>query len=124
MQALTAVRRDLELGPVHLRWFELDRDTKCDFATVIAVSLADPALGYLLAPPFDAGLYGKATVAATPPVIWVRTSLTPPMAAVAVAHEARHLWQEAQWSDQSIHPRSARKMRRRICGGHRSHGVD
>jgi hypothetical protein len=104
MRALMAVRRDLELGPAHIRWFKLDRHAKCDFSIAIKVSLEDRALGNLLLPPFDPDLRGKAVSAAIPPAIWVRTSLTPPIAAITVAHEARHLWQEAHWNDQDHSP--------------------
>jgi len=36
---------------------------------------------------------------ADPPVVWLRATLRPPIAALVAAHEARHLWQQLTLGD-------------------------
>ena len=83
-EALEAVARDLRLPRVKVRWFKGARAYWDD---------TDAAL-YALSSRLRPGLQGAAVPAVDPPVIWLRGTLRPAVAALLAAHEARHLWQE------------------------------
>ncbi len=83
-EALAAVVKDLGLPRIRVRWFKGAR--ACHDAADAALS----ALASRIRP----GLQGAAVPAVEPPVIWLRATLRPAVAALLSAHEARHLWQE------------------------------
>ncbi len=83
-EALDAVAQDLRLPPLRVRWFRGARAHWDD---------TDPAL-YALSSRIRPGLHGAAVSAVEPPVIWLRATLRPAVAALLAAHEARHVWQE------------------------------
>jgi hypothetical protein len=82
--ALEAVLTDLRLPRVRVRWFKGARAYWDD---------SDAAL-YALSSRIRTGLQGAAVAAVEPPVIWLRATLKPAVAALLAAHEARHVWQE------------------------------
>jgi hypothetical protein len=88
-EALDAVLKDLRLPRVQVRWFRGAHGYWDD---------ADAAL-YALSSRMRAGLQGAAVAAVDPPVIWLRATLRPAVAALLAAHEARHLWQERTLSE-------------------------
>jgi hypothetical protein len=83
-EALDTVASDLQLPRVRIRWFKGARACWDDM---------DDAL-YALSTRIRPGLQGAAVPAAEPPVIWLRATLRPGVAALLAAHEARHLWQQ------------------------------
>jgi hypothetical protein len=83
-ETLDAVARDLRLPRVRVRWFKGARAFWDD---------TDAAL-YLLSSKIRPRLLGAAVSAVEPPVIWLRATLKPAVAALLAAHEARHVWQE------------------------------
>jgi hypothetical protein len=83
-EALEAVTKDLGLPRLRVRWFKGARGYWDD---------ADAAL-YALSSKIRPRLLGAAVPAVEPPVIWLRATLRPGVAALLAAHEARHLWQE------------------------------
>src|SRR5204863_6264030 len=83
-EALDAVARDLRLPRVRVRWFKGAR------AYWDGADQALTALSSRIRP----GLQGAAVPGVDPPVIWLRATLRPAVAALLAAHEARHLWQE------------------------------
>jgi hypothetical protein len=83
-EALAAVARDLGLPRIRVRWFKGSR---------VHHDAEDAALS-ALASRIRPGLQGAAVPAVDPPVIWLRATLRPAVAALLAAHEARHLWQE------------------------------
>jgi hypothetical protein len=83
-QTLGAVATDLGLPGVLVRWFKGARAYWDD---------ADSAL-CALSSRIRPGLKGAAVPAVEPPVIWLRATLRPAIAALVAAHEARHLWQQ------------------------------
>jgi hypothetical protein len=83
-EALGTVLGDLRLPAVKVRWFKGARPCWDD---------TDEAL-YALSSRIRPGLQGAAVPAVEPPVIWLRATLRPAVAALLAAHEARHLWQE------------------------------
>ena len=83
-QALHPVVVDLHLPRVHVRWFK---------GTRACWDERDEAL-YALSGRIRPGLEGAAVSAVDPPVIWLRATLRPAVAALLAAHEARHLWQQ------------------------------
>lgn len=93
--ALAAVEYDLEIGPIRIRWFKLKSGVTWDPCD------QDIAFAVLNGPPIDRTMLGKAVVAegVEPQVIWLRARMKPAIAAVIVAHEARHLWQDKNWDD-------------------------
>jgi hypothetical protein len=82
-EALDAVARDLRLPRMQVRWFKGAR---------AHWDAADAAL-YALASRIRPGLKGASVSFVDPPVIWLRATLRPAVAALLAAHEARHLWQ-------------------------------
>jgi hypothetical protein len=82
--ALGAVTRDLRLPVAKIRWFRGARPYWDD---------ADAALN-ALSSSIRPGLHGATVGTVDPPVIWLRATLRPAVAALLAAHEARHLWQE------------------------------
>jgi hypothetical protein len=89
-EALEAVTRDLGLSRVRVRWFKGARGYWDD---------ADAAL-YALSSKIRPRLLGAAVSALEPPVIWLRATLKPGLAALLAAHEARHIWQERTLAEQ------------------------
>src|SRR5262245_63259863 len=83
-EALEAVTKDLGLPRLRVRWFRGARGYWDD---------ADAAL-YALSSRIRPGLQGASVSALEPPVIWLRATLRPAVAALLAAHEARHVWQE------------------------------
>jgi len=83
-EALEAVAKDLRLPRVQVRWFKGARGYWDD---------TDAAL-YALSSRIRPGLQGASVSALEPPVIWLRATLRPAVAALLAAHEARHVWQE------------------------------
>jgi len=83
-EALDAVGRDLGLPRLRVRWFRGSRAYWDE---------SDAAL-YALSSRIRPGLQGAAVSAVEPPVIWLRATLRPAVAALLAAHEARHVWQE------------------------------
>ena len=83
-QTLAAVGKDLDLPRLCVRWFKGARGYWDD---------TDAAL-YALSSKIRPRLLGAAVSAVEPPVIWLRASLKPAVAALLAAHEARHVWQE------------------------------
>jgi hypothetical protein len=83
-EALRAVTSDLGLPRVLVRWF---RGARAHW------DAADAAL-YGLSSSIRPGLKGAAVSTVEPPVIWLRATLRPGIAALVAAHEARHLWQQ------------------------------
>jgi hypothetical protein len=83
-EALGAVVRDLSLPRLAVRWFKGARGHRGEGDAALS------ALGARIHP----GLKGAAVPASEPPVIWLRASLRPALAALVAAHEARHLWQQ------------------------------
>ncbi|HXJ78267.1 MAG TPA: hypothetical protein VMS64_06240 [Candidatus Methylomirabilis sp.] len=82
--ALEAVVKDLQLPRLRVRWFK----GACGYWDD-----TDAAL-YALSSKIRPRLLGAAVSAVEPPVIWLRATLKPPVAALLAAHEARHVWQE------------------------------
>ena len=82
--ALEAVARDLALPRMRVRWFKGARGYWDD---------TDAAL-YALSSKIRPRLLGAAVSSVEPPVIWLRATLKPAVAALLAAHEARHVWQE------------------------------
>ena len=87
-EALAAVVKDLGLPRVTVRWFRGAR------AYWDETDAALSALASRIRP----GLQGASVPAVEPPVIWLRATLRPAVAALLSAHEARHLWQERNLS--------------------------
>ena len=83
-EALAAVATDLRLPRLQVRWFRGARG--CRDHEDAALS----ALSSTIRP----GLHAAAVSAVEPPVIWLRATLRPAVAALLAAHEARHVWQE------------------------------
>ncbi len=83
-EALEAVAKDLRLPRMRVRWFKGARGDWDD---------TDAAL-YALSSRIRSSLHGAAVSAVEPPVIWLRATLKPAVAALLAAHEARHVWQE------------------------------
>jgi len=83
-EALEAVAADLRLPRLRVRWFKGARGCWDD---------GDAAL-YALSSKIRPGLLGAAVSGVEPPVIWLRATLKPAVAALLAAHEARHVWQE------------------------------
>jgi hypothetical protein len=83
-EVLDAVAQDLRLPQLKVRWFRGARALWDD---------TDAAL-YALSSRIRPGLKGAAVSAVEPPVIWLRATLRPAVAALLAAHEARHVWQE------------------------------
>lgn len=83
-EALAAVAKDLGIPRVQVRWFKGANGYWDE---------SDAAL-YALSSKIRAGLHGAAVSALEPPVIWLRATLRPAVAALLAAHEARHVWQE------------------------------
>ncbi len=83
-EALEAVTKDLRLPRLQVRWFKGARGYWDD---------TDAAL-YALSSKIRPGLHGAAVSALDPPVIWLRATLRPAVAALLAAHEARHVWQD------------------------------
>lgn len=83
-ETLDAVRRDLRLPRMQVRWF---RGARAYW------DLTDAAL-CALSSRIRPGLKGALVPAIDPPVIWMRATLRPGIAALVAAHEARHLWQQ------------------------------
>lgn len=88
-EALEAVARDLRLPRMRVRWFKGARGYWDD---------ADAAL-YALSSKIRPRLLGAAVSGVEPPVIWLRATLKPAVAALLAAHEARHVWQERTLSE-------------------------
>jgi hypothetical protein len=88
-EALAAVARDLGLPRMRVRWFKGAR---------AYWDAADAAL-YALSGKIRPGLQGAAVPGVEPPVIWLRATLRPAVAALLAAHEARHLWQQRTLSE-------------------------
>jgi len=82
--ALSAVGRDLGLPRMRVRWFKGTRGYWDDTDTAL----------YALSSKIRPRLLGAAVSGVEPPVIWLRATLKPPVAALLAAHEARHIWQE------------------------------
>lgn len=82
-ETLAAVAKDLSLPRVKVRWFKGAR---------AYWDVTDAAL-YALASRIRPGLKGASVAFVDPPVIWLRATLRPAVAALLAAHEARHLWQ-------------------------------
>jgi hypothetical protein len=89
-EALQAVTRDLGLPRLRVRWFKGARGAWDD---------SDAAL-YALSSKIRSRLLGAAVSAVDPPVIWLRATLKPAVAALLAAHEARHVWQERTLGEQ------------------------
>jgi len=89
-EALEAIARDLSLPRLHVRWFKGARAYWDE---------ADAAL-YALSSKIRPRLLGAAVSAVDPPVIWLRATLKPAVAALLAAHEARHVWQERTLAEQ------------------------
>jgi hypothetical protein len=83
-EALAAVARDLRLPPMKIRWF---RGARAHWDESDAALCA-------LSSRIRAGLQAAAVSSVEPPVIWLRATLRPAIAALLTAHEARHVWQE------------------------------
>ncbi len=83
-EALEAVAKDLRLPRMQVRWFKGAHGYWDD---------TDAAL-YALSSRIRPGLQGASVSAVEPPVIWLRATLRPAVAALLAAHEARHVWQE------------------------------
>src|SRR5262245_1157779 len=83
-EALEAIVQDLGLPRLCVRWFKGARAYWDD---------TDAAL-YALSSRIRPGLQAAAVSAVEPPVIWLRATLRPAVAALLAAHEARHVWQE------------------------------
>ncbi|PWU23388.1 MAG: hypothetical protein C5B48_08705 [Candidatus Rokuibacteriota bacterium] len=83
-EALEAVARDLRIPSVRIRWFKGARPCWDN---------ADAAL-YALSTRIRPDLKAAAVASVEPPVIWLRATLKPALAALLAAHEARHVWQE------------------------------
>ena len=81
---LEAVRGDLCLPRVRVRWFKGARAYWDDSDSALC------ALSERIRP----GLRGAIVPGADPPVIWLRATLRPAIAALVAAHEARYLWQQ------------------------------
>lgn len=83
-EAHGAVARDLGLPPLQIRWFKGARPhwDESDAALCALSSRIRP------------GLQAAAVSSLEPPVIWLRATLRPAVAALLTAHEARHVWQE------------------------------
>jgi len=82
--AIRAVTRDLSLPPPKIRWFRGARPYWND----------DDAALNALSSSIRSGLHGATVATVDPPVIWLRATLRPAVAALLAAHEARHVWQE------------------------------
>ena len=89
-ETLAAVAKDLELPRMRVRWFKGARGYWDD---------TDAAL-YALSSKIRPRLLGAAVSAVEPPVIWLRATLKPAVAALLAAHEARHVWQERTLAEQ------------------------
>jgi len=89
-EALDAVARDLRLPRMRVRWFKGARAYWDD---------TDAAL-YALSSKIRPRLLGAAVSGVEPPVIWLRATLKPAIAALLAAHEARHVWQELTLAEQ------------------------
>jgi len=83
-EALAAVAKDLGIPRIQVRWFKGAHGYWDE---------TDAAL-YALSSKIRPGLHGAAVSALEPPVIWLRATLRPAVAALLAAHEARHVWQE------------------------------
>ena len=83
-EALAAVAKDLGIPRIQVRWFKGANGYWDE---------SDAAL-YALSSRIRYGLHGAAVSALEPPVIWLRATLRPAVAALLAAHEARHVWQE------------------------------
>src|SRR5947209_6163489 len=81
---LEAVVTDLQLPRVQVRWFKGARGYWDDTDTAL----------HALSSKIRPRLLGAAVSAVEPPVIWLRATLRPAVAALLAAHEARHVWQE------------------------------
>jgi hypothetical protein len=88
-EALDAIRPDLQLPRLQVRWFRGAR-ARWDHADAALCALSSR---------IRPGLHGLAVVALDPPVIWLRATLRPAVAALLAAHEARHVWQERTLAD-------------------------
>jgi len=83
-ETLAAVAKDLGIPRIQVRWFKGANGCWDE---------SDAAL-YALSSKIRPGLHGAAVSALEPPVIWLRATLRPAVAALLAAHEARHVWQE------------------------------
>src|SRR5262245_31326961 len=82
-ETLEAVRADLRLPRIFVRWFKGARAYWDEGDAALC------ALSSRIRP----GLRGAVVPAVDPPVVWLRATLRPAIAALVAAHEARHLWQ-------------------------------
>jgi hypothetical protein len=89
-ETLAAVGKDLGLPRLRVRWFRGARGYWDD---------TDAAL-YALSSKIRPRLLAAAVAAVEPPVIWLRATLKPAVAALLAAHEARHVWQERNLAEQ------------------------
>jgi len=90
--ALEAAAKDLRLPRMQVRWFEGARRYWDD---------TDAAL-YALSSKIRPRLLAAAVSAVEPPVIWIRATLRPAVAALLAAHEARHVWQERTLAEHDL----------------------
>lgn len=82
-EALAAVAGDLRLPRLQVRWFRGARGSGDHEDAALS------ALSSTIRP----GLQAAAVSTVEPPVIWLRATLRPAVAALLAAHEARHVWQ-------------------------------